>query len=138
MALKGEKKTTVTVKHRGVVYGPWEFATFTGGKQTMGSSKTRKAAGQAKRARSGLDDVENVTVSREDDGEIDLKWAWSVRRGEWTITGVPADEDGNPRAKDSATYTGKLVGQERGEADVDSDEDIDMFSWEFSVDSVVT
>jgi hypothetical protein len=138
MALKGEKHVTLAADYKGQHYDLGKFKTFSGGEQTMGSAKTRAAAGQARKARNGLDDVGNVTIGREDDGTLDLKWLWSIRRGNFSITFVPDDGEGNPRAKDSATYTGKLIRLERGEGDAEEDEDIDTFELEFNCDSAVS
>jgi hypothetical protein len=139
MALKGEKKVTAVATADGVTYGPYEFSTFTGGKLTAATSKKRKGAGQDRRVRVGAADVENATATLENDGTVPLKMLWGLRRrAKWSITSVPADEDGNPRSQDAFTRTGKLVGMEDGDSDVEDDAGIDMATLEFALDSVVS
>lgn len=139
MGLKGEKKATAVVAIGTTTYGPFEFNTFTGHKLTAAAAKKRRGAGQARKVRVGPSDVENGTATIEDDGTIDLKFFWNQRRkAVWTITDTPADADGNARAKDAATYTGKQVGLEFGDVDIEADEDIDMATLEFAFDSTVS
>lgn len=139
MPMIAEKRATLVTTVDGTTYGPWEFKKSSGGKQTQSSIKTRRGAGQPKIVRVGLDDVENITLTYEDDGTIDLKWMWSVRRRALhTITITPADDDGNPRARDSAVYTGKMVGLTRADVDSESEDGIDMFDLEFALNSPVS
>lgn len=138
MSLKGEKKITATATVGPTVYGPYEFATSSGGKLTAATSKKRRGAGQARIVRVGAGDVENGTYTVENDGTVPLKSLWDQRRkAVWSITETPADADGNPRASDTVTRTGKQVGLEFGDADIESDEDIDMATLEFSFNSTV-
>jgi hypothetical protein len=126
-------RTTASVD--GVPLG--EFRTFTGGALTSAEIKSPRGAGQGEVARGGRQTVENVTIAREDQGEVDLKWLASRRgRGRMVVTRQPLDDDGNPRGK-GITYTGILLRVAPGEGDTGSDTDLDEFELECSTDSVI-
>lgn len=116
-----------------------EFRTFTGGELTSADIKSVRGAGQSERARGGRQTVGNVTIAREDDGTIDLKWLASQRgRAVMAVTRTPLDDDGNPQNARAITYTGKLMRVSPGEGDAASDTDLDEFELEMSCDGVIS
>lgn len=116
-----------------------EFRTFTGGELTSADIKTTPGAGLAEVARGGRQTVGNVTISREDDGSLDLKWVASRRgKGGFVVTRTPLDEDNNPIDSRSITYTGKIVRVAPGEGDAQSDTDLDEFEIEMSCDGFIS
>lgn len=126
MGQQGEKKATVIVKYNGATYGPFESVKVTGRKMTRASSKKRSGAGQARKLRVGAEDVENGTYTFEDDGTVPFETLWeNARKAEWSLTETPADDDGNPRANDARSFTGKQVGLQPGDVDIENDEDVD-------------
>jgi hypothetical protein len=138
MALKGTVKTTATVLYKGTTYNLGEFKTFSGGRAGAGDGKSRNGAGQTQKARGGQQTVENVTVGREDDGSVDLKFLAGIRgKARMSVTRTPADDDGNSRANDAFTYNGVLIGVVIGDGDVESESDIDDFTLEMSCDSEI-
>lgn len=118
-------RTTASVD--GVPLG--EFTGFSGGELTSASVKGPRGAGQADVARGGRQSVGDVTITREDDGAVDIKWLAS-RRGKapMVVTRTPLDDDGNPKAAKSITYTGKLRDVNPGDADSRSDGEFDDFT----------
>src|SRR5881409_510569 len=101
MARKDLVRTTASVDGKPL----GEFRTFTGGGLTSADIKSPRGAGQTEVARGGRKTVENVTISREDQGEVDLHWLAARRgRARMVVTRQPLDDDGNPRGK-AITYT---------------------------------
>ena len=135
MARRDLVRTTASLD--GVPLG--EFRTFSGGDLTSADIKSVRGAGQTERARGGRQTVGNVTIGREDDGSIDLKWVASRRgKGTMTVTRTPLDDDGNPLNARSITYTGKPVRVAPGEGDAQADTDLDEFEIEMSCDGAVS
>jgi hypothetical protein len=133
-------RTTASVQRAD---GTWlilgEFRSFSGGELTSADIKAVRGAGQAERARGGRQTVGNVTVAREDDGAVDLKYL-ATRRGKaaMTVTRTPLDDDGNVLSAGAITYTGKLMRVGPGEGDASADTDLDEFELEMSCDGTVT
>jgi hypothetical protein len=128
MARKDQIQITASVG--GVYIG--EFREFTGGGLTSAKIKARNGASQIERARGGRQMVDDVTITRENDGTVDLKWLQSVRgkqsQGAMTVLWTPSDDDGNPMASRAITYTGILSEVNIGAADAQSETDLDDFA----------
>lgn len=121
MARKDLIRTTVSVD--GVPLG--EFTGFSGGGLGGASLKGPRGAGQTDVARGGRKTVEDVTVTREDDGTVTLKWLASKRNKDMVVNRTPLDDDGNPKTAQAITYTGLLREVNPGDGDARSDGEFD-------------
>jgi hypothetical protein len=129
----------VVVRVDGVTLTKDGFRTFSGGEVTAADVKNVKAAGQVELARGGRISVGNVTVSREDDGEVNLLALTSrVGKANMEVDRIPLDDDLNPLTAKKRTYTGKLIRVAVGEGDAGSDSEMDDFELEMSCDGLVS
>jgi hypothetical protein len=134
MARRDLVRTTASVD--GVPLG--EFRAFSGGELTSADVKSVSGAGQTERARGGRQTVGNVTVTREDDGSVDLTWLGTRRgKGVMRVTRQKLDADRNPIGP-SIVYTGVLLRVAPGEGDAAADNDLDEFELEMSCDGGVS
>lgn len=116
-----------------------EFDTFSGGNLTSADNKKTRGAGGIRKARGGRQDVEDVTIGREDDGGVNLKQLAPLRgRLPMTVTRTPLDDDKNPRTAEAITYTGILMSINIPDGDSDDDGEISMFELIISCDSPVS
>lgn len=133
MSRKDLVRTTASVA--GVPLG--EFRMFQGGEITSADVKSVRGAGGPELARGGRQTVGNVTITREDQGEVDFHWLASQRgRGRMTVARQSLDQDLNPTGP-ATVYTGVLMRVAPGEGDAQADNDLDEFELEMSCNSVV-
>jgi hypothetical protein len=138
MARRDLIRVTASITNSGSVYPLGEFRSMSGGEATSADIKSSRGAGTPELARGGRQTVGNVTITREDDGTVDVKWLMSLRgRARMNVTRTPLDDDGNALSAKAITYTGKLLRVAPGEADTSSDTDLDEFELEMSCDSVI-
>lgn len=127
MARKDQIHTTASVG--GIPIG--EFREFSGGGAGSSKIKNRNGASEIARARGGRQTVDDVTITREDRGDVDLKWLLSVRgkqsSGKMVVTRTPEDDDGNLMSSRALTYTGVLSEVNPGDGDTMSETDVDDF-----------
>lgn len=131
MGAKAKIRTTASVA--GVPLG--EFRTFSGGAFDMTERKSANGATQRRRAKKGKLTTENVTISREDDGSVDLEWLRNQRGAAMVVTRQPLDDDDNPRGRPTV-YTGKLKRCTPGEGDAEDETDDDVFELEQLTDDL--
>lgn len=140
MSFKANVRWTLTVQDAD---GTWKalgpFRQSSGGDLDSGDTKSVAAAGEIERARGGRQTVSNVVLTREDDGSVDLKWL-ATRRGKASIIAsrTPLDDDGNAMTARAITHTGKLKRVTPGDADAQSETDLDDFEVELSLDGIVS
>lgn len=131
MGAKNKVRVTATVAGRPL----GEFRTGSGFVFTMADRKSINGAGQRGRARKGRLTTENVTLSREDDGFVDLDWLVDQRGKAASVSRQPLDDDNNPRGR-ARTFTGVLKRVTLGDSDAADDSDDDMFELEILCDDV--
>ena len=132
MGAKNLIRTTCSINGTPI---PGEFRTFSGGELSMTERKNRNGAGERARAKRGLLTTGNVTITREDDGTLDLDWAERQRGKAMVVVRQPLDDDRNPRGK-ARVYTGLLMRVGIGETDVNDESDDDVFELEMLTDDV--
>jgi hypothetical protein len=134
MARTDTIRTTASVDGRPL----GEFDTFSGGDPSAEDVKHARGAGGVERSRGGRQTVDNVTIGREYDTDIDLHWL-AARRGKpglMTVTRQPLDDDYNPKGR-PLVYTGTLIKITPSDEDANGNA-IDMFQLEMSCDGNVS
>lgn len=134
MAMKSDIRTTASFN--GVPAG--EFKTFSGGEINWANKGAVNGGGQTERAKAGRKTIGNITIGREDDGALNLRELGQQRRVTATVSRIPLDDEGNPRNAETITYTGVVVKIGPGEADAESEDDLDTFEIEIRCDGMIS
>ena len=132
-------RTTASVYYKGQLTYLGQFKTFSGGELQSANIKTVRGAGQIEEARGGRKTIGDVTISREDRGEVALSWLADMRgRARMAVHRVPLDLDLNPLNNRSLVYHGILMEVRPSEGDNEAEDDVDTFELIMSCDSEVT
>lgn len=114
------------------------FRAFSGGEATSADIKSSPGAGQGEVARGGRQTTGNVTITREDDGSVDIAFLLGQRGlGTMVVHRTPTDEHGNPFMNRQRVFTGVLLAVRVGEGDTMADTDLDEVELEMSCNSVI-
>lgn len=125
-------RATAYVKVGGVIHDLGTFKTISGLSFTTSRRKSTRAAGEPEVARRGRKQVGDVTLGRENLGDLDLDWLRQVRGNEGGGTYQQLDDDKNPLGKPIA-FTGRIADVNFPDGDAEATDEPADFSVVFTV-----